>query len=179
VLTILDTFSRYIVAWGVVKTVTQREVKNLVALAVMSEGTDGLDKKPILRTDPGSPNMAADVRLFLKEVGVTFSPGRTARPTDNARQERFYRTLKQEEVYCNPDYLSIDSARKAIGQYIDYYNDIRPHQALHGYTPGRVHRIGNKSVLLNEYRQEVQKAKELRLREHRQRKHQQPTPFYP
>lgn len=170
VLTILDTFSRYIVAWGIVKTVTQTEVKNLVALAAMSEKIDGLDAKPTLRTDPGSPNMAADVRLFLKEIGVTFSPGRSARPTDNARQERFYRTLKQEEVYCNPDYLSIEAAREAIGQYIDYYNEVRPHQALFGYTPGHVHRVGNKSLLLDEYRLEVQKAKELRLRERREKK---------
>lgn len=85
VLTILDVFSRYVVAWGIVKTVTQREVKDLVALAVMSEGIDGRNDKPILRTDPGSPNMAADVRLFLSEVGIEFSPGRVARPTDNAR----------------------------------------------------------------------------------------------
>ncbi len=96
-LTVLDLFSRYVVAWGVVKTVTQKEVKNLVALALMSEAIDGSHPKPVLRTDPGSPNMAADVRIFLRETGVLFSPGRVARPTDNARQERFYRTLKQEE----------------------------------------------------------------------------------
>lgn len=91
VITILDVFSQYAVAWGIVKTVTQREVKNLVALAVMSQGMEDQDVKPILRTEPGSPNMAADVRLFLQEIGVGFSPGRTARPTDNARQERFYK----------------------------------------------------------------------------------------
>jgi transposase InsO family protein len=43
VLTILDVFSRYVVAWGIVKTVTPPEVKDLVALAVMSEGIDGQD----------------------------------------------------------------------------------------------------------------------------------------
>ncbi len=179
VLTILDVFSRYIVAWGIVKTVTHREVKNLVALAVINEEIDAQENKPILRTDPGSPNMASDVRRFLQEIGVTFSPGRVARPTDNARQERFYRTLKQEEVYCNPDYLSVDSAREAIGRYIDYYNDTRPHQALFGYTPGHVHRVGNKSLLLVQYRLEVLKAKESRLRKRRQTNYQQPTPFFP
>ncbi|MGC9097125.1 MAG: hypothetical protein ACP5II_08305, partial [Infirmifilum sp.] len=59
VLTILDLFSRYLVAWGIFRTITQREVKNLVALAVMSQGLEDHDPKPILRTDPGSPNMAA------------------------------------------------------------------------------------------------------------------------
>lgn len=42
--------------------------------------------------------MAADVRIFLRKIGVVFSPGRVARPTDNASQERFYRTFKQEEI---------------------------------------------------------------------------------
>lgn len=179
VLTILDVFSRYVVAWGIVKTVTQREVKNLVALAVMSEGIDSQEEKPILRTDPGSPNMAADVRLFLSEVGIRFSPGRVARPTDNARQERFYRTLKQEEIYCHLSYASLESARTSIARYIDYYNEIRPHQALFGYTPSQVHRVGNKSLLLEEYRLKVRQAQEVRLQRTRHGRNQQPTPFSP
>ncbi len=162
VLTILDLFSRYLVAWGIFKTITQREVKNLVALAIMSEAIGEHDPKPILRTDPGSPNMAADVRIFLREIGVVFSPGRVARPTDNARQERFYRTLKQEEVYCHEGYVSLDSAKASIGHWISYYNEVRPHQALFGYPPAIVHRCGNKTRLLEDYRRNVEKAKEKR-----------------
>lgn len=178
VITILDLFSRYVVAWGIVKTVTQREVKNLVALAVMSQGIEDQAQKPILRTDPGSPNMAADVRIFLKETGVGFSPGRTARPTDNARQERFYRTLKQEEIYCNRDYLSLESARSSIGRYIDYYNETRPHQALFGYTPAVVHRTGNKTRLLEEYQNKVRQAQEKRLQTNLSTGNQKPTPSF-
>jgi putative transposase len=178
VITILDVFSRYVVAWGIVKTVTQREVKNLVALAVMSEGIEDQAVKPILRTDPGSPNMAADVRIFLQEIGVRFSPGRTARPTDNARQERFYRTLKQEEIYCNSDYLSPENARSAIARYIEHYNETRPHQALFGYTPAAVHTTGNKTRLVEEYRQRVRLAKEERLQRRVSTRNRQPTPFF-
>jgi transposase InsO family protein len=162
VLTILDLFSRYLVAWGIFRTVTQREVKNLVALAIMSERIGENDPKPILRTDPGSPNMAADVRIFLRQIGVVFSPGRVARPTDNARQERFYRSLKQEEVYCHDGYVSLDSAEASIGYWIYYYNGVRPHQALFGYPPAIVHRSGNKTRLLEDYRRNVEKAKEKR-----------------
>jgi hypothetical protein len=68
VLTILDLFSRYLVAWGIAKTVTKTEIKNLVALAIMSQMIGESDPKPILRTDPRSPNMAADMRIFLREV---------------------------------------------------------------------------------------------------------------
>ena len=176
VLTILDLFSRYLVAWGICKTVTQREIKNLAALAIMSQGIDDHEPKPILRTDPGSPNMAADVRIFLREIGVVFSPGRVARPTDNARQERFYRTLKQEEVYCHQGYVSLESARSSIGYWIDYYNEVRPHQALFGYPPAVVHHCGNKTRLLEDYRNNVEKAKQRRRKE-RLLNNQKPTTF--
>ena len=131
----------------------------------MSEAIGEHDPKPILRTDPGSPNMAADVRIFLRQIGVVFSPGRVARPTDNARQERFYRTLKQEEVYCQDGYVSLHSAKASIGYWINYYNEVRPHQALFGYLPAIVHRCGNKTKLLEDYRRNVEKAKEKRRQE--------------
>lgn len=161
-LTILDLFSRYLVAWGNFRTVTQMEVKNLVALAIMSQSIVNDDPKPILRTDPGSPNMAADVRIFLRQIGVAFSPGRVARPTDKARQELFYRTLKQEEVYCHDGYISLDSAKASIGYWINYYNEVRPHQSLFGYPQAILHRCGNKTRLLVDYRSNVEKAKEKR-----------------
>ena len=176
-LTILDLFSRYVVAWGIVKTVTQKEIKNLVALALMSEAIHGSHPKPVLRTDPGSPNMAADVRIFLRETGVLFSPGRVARPTDNARQERFYRTLKQEEIYCHDGYISIESAERSLTDWIGYYNEARPHQALYGYSPGRVHREANKSALMAEYRKKVQDAVTNRISTRRQLK-TEPTTFF-
>jgi len=148
-----------------------------VALAVVSQGFEEHDPKPILRTDPGSPNMAADVRIFLREVGVVFSPGRVARPTDNARQERFYRTLKQEEVYCHQGYVSLEGARSSIGYWMEYYNEVRPHQALFGYPPAFVHRLGNKTQLLEDYRRNVEKAKQ-RRRQERILKNQKPTTFF-
>jgi putative transposase len=131
----------------------------------MSQGIGENDPKPILRTDPGSPNMAADVRIFLRHIGVVFSPGRVARPTDNARQERFYRTLKQEEVYCHEGYVSLESARAGIGHWINYYNEVRPHQALFGYPPAVVHETGDKTMLQEDYRQKVLMAIQKRRQE--------------
>ena len=161
-LTIIDYFSRYIVAWGVVKTVTQREVQSLVALAYMSEGIEHQHPKPILRFDRGSPNMATKTKRLIKDLEMLLSPGRVHRPTDNARQERWYRTVKQEEIYCYPAYPSDEVASSSLAHYIEHYNERRPHQALWYYTPGHVHRLGNKSQLLNHYREMVQIAKEQR-----------------
>jgi len=161
-LTIIDYFSRYIVAWGVVETVTQREVQALLAMAYTSEGIEQQELKPILRFDQGSPNMARKTRGLINDLKMVISPARVSRPTDNARQERWYRTVKQEEIYCYPSYASKDIAEWSLACYIEHYNERRPHQALWNCTPGQLHRLGNKSLLCSHYKQMVQVAKEQR-----------------
>ena len=162
-LTIIDYFSRYIVAWGIVKSVSQREEQNLVALAFMSEQIDQQAAGPLVRSDRASPNMAHSTKRLIKDLEMLFSPGRSQRPTDNARQERWYRTVKQEEIYCYPTYPTEEIARYSLGAYIREYNEHRPHQALWNFTPGYVHRMGNKSVLYAQYKKQVQIAKEQRI----------------
>lgn len=161
-LTIIDYFSRYIVAWAVVKTITQREVQALLTLAYVSEGIEHQHPKPIVRVDQGSPNTEIKTRRLIKDLEMLLSPARAYRPMDNAKQERWYRTVKQEESYCYPTYLSAEIARLSLANYIEHYNEQRPHQALGNYTPGYVHRLGNKSQLRNHYGQRVQIAKERR-----------------
>ena len=162
-LTLIDYFSRYIVAWGIVHTVTQREVQNLLALAYLSEGMETEEIKPILRMDLGSPNIATGIRRLIRDLEMVLSPGRAHRPTDNGRQERWYRTVKQEEIYCYPTYPSLEVARASLAPYIHFYNEERPHQALWNYPPGYVHRLGNKTFLLRDYREQVSIVKEQRL----------------
>ena len=162
-LTIIDYFSRYIVAWGIVKSVTQIEVRNLVALAYIGENIDGKSNKPIIRFDRGSPNMAYSTRRLIENLELIMSPGRAYRPTDNARQERWYRTVKQEEIYCYPTYPTDQIARYSLAKYIHEYNEKRPHQALWNFTPGFVHRIGNRSLIYAHYKEKVKFAKEQRI----------------
>lgn len=162
-LTIIDYFSRYIIAWGIVPTVTQKEVQNLLTLAYFSEGLEGQQPKPVLRADLGSPNIARDTQRLIKDLELFLSVCRPHRPTDNARQERWYRTAKQEEIYCYPTYPSLEIARHSLAQYIHRYNEKQPHQALLNYTPGFVHRLGNKTKLLTLYQQSVRIVKEQRI----------------
>jgi hypothetical protein len=59
--------------------------------------------------------MAYGTRALIKDLEMVSSPGGVNRPTDNARQERFYRTAKQEEIYCYPSHPSVEIASKSIG----------------------------------------------------------------
>lgn len=168
-LVLLDLFSRLIVAWDVVPTVTRREVRELVARGMLAQGLDRQITRLRLRTDAGSPNIAGEVKAFFDDIGIDLSVGRVRRPTDNGRVERVNGTLKQEEVYCQgPEgYLSPAGARLSLGRYIDYYCHRRPHQALWNFPPAHVHAVGNKTKLLEEYRERVKQARQNRLRHNR------------
>jgi transposase InsO family protein len=111
----------------------------------------------------GSPNIARNTKRLIKDLEMLLSLSRVHRPTDNARQERWFRTAKQEEIYCYPSYPSLDIARSSLADYISIYNDKRPHQALWNYTPSFVHRLGNKTKLVNLYKRSVQIVKEQRI----------------
>jgi len=57
---------------------------------------------------------------------------------DNIFIERFWRSLKYEEVYLK-DYQSVTEANYNISNYINFYNSERPHQSLNYQTPSQIH----------------------------------------
>ena len=73
-LTIIDYFPRFIVVWGIVKSVTQREVQNLLPLVFMSEDIDQKVTKPMIRFDQVSPNMAHSTKRLIKDLEILFHP---------------------------------------------------------------------------------------------------------
>jgi hypothetical protein len=110
----------------------------------------GAPQKPEFRVNRGSPNIAWVTQAFFQQREADLSFARVHRPTDNAITERFYGSLKQEEIYLVGNYPDERSAREEIGPYIEDYNDRRPHQALLKFTPAYVHQINNKTVLFQE-----------------------------
>ena len=57
---------------------------------------------------------------------------------DNVFIERFWRTVKYEEVYLKA-YESVAEARSSIGRYLEFYNGGRPHSSLDRRTPDQAH----------------------------------------
>jgi hypothetical protein len=112
--------------------------------------------------DRGSPNTSGITQEFFEALGAELSFARVRRPTDNALTERFYGTVKQEEIYLVGNYPDETSAREEIGRYIETYNRSRPHQALFNFTPARVHEINNKSQLLEELKELKRRTREKR-----------------
>jgi putative transposase len=157
-LTVIDWFSRLLIAFDVVPTVNASHVKAVYQQGLWGQGILlSADQKPELRVDRGSPNTSRVTKEFFQNLEATLSFARVRRPTDNAITERFYGSIKQEEIYLVGDYPDEISAREEIGRYIDHYNHHRPHQALMNFTPGYVHQVNNKTVLRQE-RQALKQA---------------------
>ena len=157
-LTIIDCFSRYLIAFEVVPTVNASHVQAVYRQGLQAQGIPLTAKqKPELRVDRGAPNTSWMTQAFFQQLEADLSFARVRRPTDNAITERFYGSLKKEEVYIVGNYPDERSAREEIGRYIEEYNSRRPHQALMNFTPAYVHHVNNKTVLVQE-RQALKRA---------------------
>ena len=162
-LTVIDFFSRWIVAWEVVPTVNAGNVKAIYQTGMKNQGISvHSHNKPELRVDRGSPNTSGVTQEFFEAMGAELSFARLRRPTDNALTERFYGTVKQEEIYLVGNYPDEISAKEELGRYIESYNRSRPHQALFNFTPAHVHQLNNKSLLLHELNDMKRKTREKR-----------------
>jgi transposase InsO family protein len=154
-LTLIDFFSRFLIAWDIVPSVNASCVKKLYREGLRLQKIPlNAEIKPEMRADCGSPNTSWVTKDFFEILGAELSYARVRRPTDNAITERFYGTIKQEEIYVVGDYPDKRSGHEEIGSYIEYYNHVRPHQALWNFTPAWVHEINNKTEVMK-YREQL------------------------
>jgi transposase InsO family protein len=162
-LTVIDFFSRWIIAWEVVPAVNAGNVKAIYQAGLKSQGISvRSESKPKLRVDRGSPNTSGVTQEFFDTLAADLSFARVRRPTDNALTERFYGSIKQEEIYLVGNYPDEISAREEIGRYIERYHHHRPHQSLMNFTPAHVHQVNNKSLLMAELNEMKQRTREKR-----------------
>ena len=98
-------------------------------------GRDWKAEELIHHSDRGVQYAAIDYTRLLEQNEIQISMSRRGNPYDNARAERFMRTLKEEEVY-GADYRDLEDARSRIGEFLEeVYNRRRLHSALRYLTP--------------------------------------------
>jgi putative transposase len=125
---ILDWFSRYVISWSLDHTLELAFVLDALAQA------RAFATPAIWNTDQGSHFISPQVTQPLLDAGVQISMDGKGRARDNIFTERFWRSLKYEEVYL-ADYSTPREARLGIARYMRFYNTERPHQALEYRRP--------------------------------------------
>jgi len=128
---ILDAFSRRCIGWSLMTQLQAEIVIEALAMALRRRRPrPGL----IHHSDQGVQYACREYNQLLSQHNIRPSMSRAGMPYDNARCERFIRTLKYEEVYVH-EYASVSDARRSIAHFIEIvYNRKRLHSAL-GYLP--------------------------------------------
>ena len=128
---LLDAFSRRCIGWAI-----SRHIDTQLTLSALQMALNTRTIKPglIHHSDRGVQYAATDYVAILQEHKIEISMSRTGNPYDNAKAERFMRTLKYEEIYMN-DYETLAEVRASIEHFIEaVYNRKRLHSAI-GYRP--------------------------------------------
>lgn len=91
-------------------------------------------KPEIINSDQGSQFTSNEYIALLKSEDIKISMDSVGRATDNARIERFFRSIKQEKLYIY-EYNTVNELRLLIAEYMEFYNYRRIHQFLDYQTP--------------------------------------------
>jgi len=129
---VMDWFSRRVLSWRLSIT-----METDFCVEALREATERYGQPEIFNTDQGVQFTSA---VFVDELaarGVRISMDGKGRYLDNIFIERLWRSLKYEEVYIKA-YGSVAEARRSLGEWLVFYNDVRPHQSFDYRTPREV-----------------------------------------
>ncbi len=152
--TVMDDYSRFILAWKLQKDMSANSLIEVVQIAVDATGmTDvPVEDRTKLLSDNGPGYVSRSFREYLHLVGIGHILSAPFHPQTNGKVERYQQSLKKE-VNQLP-YEAPSQLDKAIADFVDYYNYHRYHKALGDVTPADV-LYGRRDQILQR-RKEVQ-----------------------
>ncbi|ANT62940.1 integrase (plasmid) [Salipiger sp. CCB-MM3] len=149
--TILDDFSRYVIAWKLCTTMRAEDVTDTLQLALEASGCDQptVLHRPRLLSDNGSSSIAGDLAIWLEDKQMEHVRGAPNHPQTQGKIERWHQTLKNRILLEN-HYLP-GALEAAIETFVDHYNHQRVHESLGNVTPADVY-FGRAKAILAERR---------------------------
>lgn len=165
--TILDDFSRYILAWRLAPTMGTPDVEATLNVAVEKTGVTHIKvaHRPRLLSDNGPAFVSKPLAQYLKAYRMKHSHGRPHHPQTQGKIERYHRSMKaivKLDTYFYPWELE-----QAIADFVVYYNTQRYHESLDNVTPADVF-FGRHQEVLSKRAIIKQQTLQQRLQQHLQ-----------
>jgi len=136
--TVLDDFSRFIIAWRLCTSMSASDVADTLDDALHFTGLDQVKvrHKPRLLSDNGPCYISGELSGYLQENGMAHTRGRPYHPQTQGKIERWHRSMKNQ-ILLNNYYLP-GELREHLQRFITYYNHERYHESLDNLTPADV-----------------------------------------
>jgi len=150
--TILDDFSRYIIAWKLCTTMKARDVTDTMDEALRASGLDQMrhGHRPKLLSDNGSSYISADLADWLNQRDISHVHGEPCHPQTQGKIERWHQTLKNRILLEN--YYLPGALEAAITSFVEHYNHRRYHESLSNLTPADVYFGRGQKILMDRER---------------------------
>ena len=156
--TVMDDYSRYIIAWRLCTGMAASDVSATLEKAVQAADL-GEGQRPRLLSDNGPCYISSELKAWLDEQGISHTRGKPYHPMTQGKIERWHRSMKDRillEHYYFPSELE-----SRISEFITHYNTNRYHESLNNLTPEDVWLSRGDEILRK--RNEI-KQKTLKLR---------------
>src|SRR5512138_190146 len=137
--TVLDDFSRYIVAWKLCTTMKAEDVTATLELALQASGLHEATpaQRPRLLSDNGSSYIAGDLAKWLDDRNIKHLRGAPYHPMTQGKIERWHQTLQNRILLEN--YFLPGDLETQIAAFVDDYNHRRYHESIDNLTPADVY----------------------------------------
>jgi putative transposase len=145
--TVLDDFSRYILAWKLTPTMSTNDVQDTLLMALASTGLDQalVVHRPRLLSDNGSCYVSGELRSFLESRHIQHTRCAPYHPMTQGKIERYHPSMKN--VVNLQNYFLPTELESEIASFVTYYNHQRYHESLDNLTPADVYFGRAKEVL--------------------------------
>ena len=145
--TVLDDFSRYIIAWKLFTSMTASDVKETLDEAVSNTGVNHIQIKhrPRLLSDNGPCYISGELKSYLEKQGMTHTRGAPYHPMTQGKIERYHRSMKN--VVKLQNYYFPWELEQELSRFVDYYNNHRYHESLNNVTPADVYFGRHREIL--------------------------------
>jgi putative transposase len=165
--TILDDFSRFIVAWKLCTTMKAEDVTDTLGLALRASGLSQAKvvHRPRLLSDNGSSYISADLAKWLDDQNMELVRGAPYHPVTQGKIERWHQTLKNRILLEN--YYLPGDLEANIEAFVADYNQRRYHESIGNLTPADVYFGRGQTILIERERIKRQTIANRRLM-HRQ-----------
>jgi len=131
---VIDWFSRHILSWRL-----SNSLESSFCIEALEEALEIAPQHPeIVNSDQGTQFTSNTFTSVLKKENIAISMDGKGRAIDNVIIERFWRSLKYEEIYLK-EYETVADLRSSLTSYLQFYSTERPHQSLDGHTPKSVY----------------------------------------